>query len=58
MGIDEADSLQGQVSWISPIARALLKARTGDVVTLITPQGPQEIEVLDVQYPAPSADQR
>ena len=58
MGIDEADSLQGQVSWISPIARALLKARSGDVVTLITPQGPQEIEVLDVQYPAPSADQR
>ena len=58
MGIDEADSLQGQVSWISPIARALLKARTGDVVTLITPQGPQEIEVLDVQYPAPCADQR
>ena len=51
MGIDEADSLQGQVSWISPIARALLKARVGDEVRLVTPQGVQEIEVLDVRYP-------
>jgi hypothetical protein len=46
MGIDEADSAQGQVSWISPIARALLKAREGDVVKLVTPLGAQEIEVL------------
>jgi transcription elongation factor GreB len=53
MGIDEADSLQGQVSWVSPIARALLKSRVGDVVNLMTPQGLQEIEVLQVQYPAP-----
>ncbi len=53
MGVDEADSLQGQVSWISPIARALLKSREGDVVTLRTPQGPQDIEVLKVRYPAP-----
>ena len=52
MGIDEADSLKGQVSWIAPIARALLKARVGDEVRLVTPQGVQEIEVLDVQYPA------
>jgi transcription elongation factor GreB len=52
MGIDEADSLQGQVSWISPIARALLKARVGDEVRLVTPHGVHEIEVLDVQYPA------
>ena len=52
MGIDEADSLKGQVSWIAPIARALLKARVGDEVRLITPQGVQDIEVLDVQYPA------
>jgi transcription elongation factor GreB len=52
MGIDEADSLQGQVSWISPIARALLKARVGDEVRLQTPLGWQDIEVLDVQYPA------
>ena len=51
MGIDEADSLQGQVSWISPISRALLKAREGDMVRLVTPQGAQEVEVLAVRYP-------
>jgi transcription elongation factor GreB len=54
MGIDEADSAQGQVSWISPIARALLKAREGDVVKLETPLGTQDIEVLEVRYPAPA----
>ena len=54
MGIDEADSAQGQVSWISPIARALLKAREGDVVKLVTPGGVKEIEVLEVRYPAPA----
>jgi transcription elongation factor GreB len=51
LGIDEAESSQAQVSWISPIARALLKAREGDVVKLVTPAGAQEIEVLKVQYP-------
>ena len=55
MGIDEADSAQGQVSWISPVARALLKAREGDLVKLQTPAGLQEIEVLAVRYPAPGA---
>ena len=50
-GIDEADNLAGEVSWISPIARALLKAREGDEVTLVTPQGPQRIEVIEVTYP-------
>ncbi|MDP3761930.1 MAG: transcription elongation factor GreB [Ramlibacter sp.] len=54
MGIDEADSSKGQVSWISPIARALLKAREGDVVRLVTPVGAQEIEVLEVRYPDPA----
>jgi transcription elongation factor GreB len=53
MGIDEADSAKGQVSWVSPIARALLKSSAGDVVKLITPLGAQEIEVLEVRYPAP-----
>ena len=53
MGIDEADSLQGQVSWISPIARALLKSREGDQLKLPTPAGVLEIEVLQVSYPAP-----
>jgi len=54
MGIDEADSLKSQVTWVSPIARALLKAREGDVVKLLTPLGVQEIEVLEVLYPAPA----
>lgn len=53
VGIDEADSLRGQVSWISPIARALIKAREGDVVKLQTPAGLQEVEVIAVRYPAP-----
>ena len=52
-GVDEADALAGEVSWISPIARALLKARDGDEVQLITPGGPERIEVLAVSYPAP-----
>ena len=51
LGIDEADSAAGQVSWISPIARALLKARVGDEVQLVTPQGPQVIEIVAVRYP-------
>jgi len=51
LGIDEADSLKGEVTWISPIARALIKAREGDVVKLVTPLGVQEVEVLRVQYP-------
>ncbi len=54
LGVDEADSLQGQVSWVSPIARALLKSREGDEVTLMTPQGPQTIEVVQVRYPSPA----
>ncbi len=53
MGIDEADSLQGQVSWVSPIARTLLKSRAGDVLRLLTPSGVVDIEVLQVRYPAP-----
>ena len=54
-GIDEADSLNGEVSWISPIARALLKAREGDEVQLLTPAGAERIEVLEVRYPDPAA---
>ncbi|MDM0113914.1 transcription elongation factor GreB [Variovorax sp. J22R133] len=55
MGIDEAESAKSQVSWISPIARVLLKAREGDVVKLVTPGGVHEIEVLGVSYPSPVA---
>jgi transcription elongation factor GreB len=53
-GIDEADSLAGEVSWISPIARALLKAREGDEVQLVTPGGVERIEIVDVRYPPPA----
>lgn len=52
-GIDEVDNLAGEVSWVSPIARALLKARVGDEVQLMTPGGLEQIEVLAVTYPAP-----
>lgn len=52
MGIDEADSGQAQVSWVSPVARALLKAREGDEVALSTPAGMRQLEVIEVRYPA------
>ena len=52
-GIDEVDPLQGEVSWISPIARTLLKAREGDALQLVTPGGVEAIEVVAVHYPAP-----
>jgi transcription elongation factor GreB len=52
LGIDEADSLKGQVSWVSPIARTLLKSREGDELKLLTPAGVIDIEVLNVSYPA------
>jgi transcription elongation factor GreB len=55
-GVDEADSLHGEVSWIAPIARALLKAREGDEVLLQTPGGAERIEVLSVSYPKPGND--
>ena len=55
-GIDEAESAQGEVSWISPIARTLLRAKLGDTLQLPTPAGTREIEVLAVEYPVPQAD--
>ena len=51
-GVDEADNLHGEVSWVAPIARALLKAHEGDEVQLATPGGMETIEVLEVRYPA------
>ncbi len=54
VGIDELDPLRGKISWISPVARALTKAREGDVVTLRTPAGEDELEIISVQYPAPA----
>ena len=53
-GIDETDNLHGEVSWVSPIARALLKAREGDEVQLMTPGGLEKLEVIEVRYPAPA----
>lgn len=53
VGIDEANSAAGDVSWVSPIARTLLKAHEGDVLKLVMPGRVDEIEVLQVSYPAP-----
>lgn len=50
VGTDEVDPAKGRVSWISPIAKALLKARVGDVVPLRSPSGVEELEILEVQY--------
>ncbi|WP_211451623.1 transcription elongation factor GreB [Collimonas antrihumi] len=51
VGIDELDPLHGKISWISPVARALTKAHEGESVTLLTPAGLDELEILAVSYP-------
>jgi len=53
VGVDEAEPLAGKISWISPVARALTKAREGDTVILKTPGGLEELLILEVSYPAP-----
>jgi transcription elongation factor GreB len=50
VGIDEIDTARGYISWISPMARALLKAREGDTVTVRTPGGVEELDVVSVRY--------
>jgi transcription elongation factor GreB len=50
VGTDEVDPARGRVSWVSPIARALLKSREGDVVTLRTPAGAESLEIVEVRY--------
>lgn len=55
VGIDEAEPLNGSISWVSPVARALLKAREGDTVTLRTPGGVEHLDILSVSYPEPAA---
>jgi transcription elongation factor GreB len=50
VGIDEVDLTRGRVSWISPIAKALLRKQPGDLVRLATPGGVEEIEVIAVRY--------
>ena len=50
VGIDETDTALGKISWISPLARSLIKAREGDEVLLHTPEGRERIEILEVAY--------
>jgi len=50
VGMDEVDPARGRVSWISPIAKALLKARAGDSVTLRTPSGVEQLDVVEIRY--------
>ena len=50
VGVDEIDTARGYISWVSPMARALLKAREGDVVTLMAPGGEEELEIVTVRY--------
>jgi transcription elongation factor GreB len=50
VGVDEVDPLNGRISWISPVARALIKSREGDEVSLQTPQGLQTLLIESVHY--------
>ena len=50
VGVDEIDTARGYISWVSPMARALIKSREGDTVTLNTPGGADELEILEVSY--------
>ena len=50
VGVDEADAGSGLISWVSPLARALLKLRVGELALLRTPSGMQELEVLAISY--------
>ena len=52
VGMDEVDPGRGRVSWISPIAKALLKKQPGDRLQLATPGGIEDVEVIDVRYEA------
>lgn len=50
VGQDEIDGKRGRISWVSPIGKALLNARRGDTVTVTTPKGPEEFEILEIAY--------
>ena len=50
VGVDEVDPSHGRISWVSPVAKAVIKAREGDVVTLRTPGGEEQLEILEVTY--------
>ncbi|MDE1148747.1 MAG: transcription elongation factor GreB [Azospirillaceae bacterium] len=51
VGRDEVDMDRNRISWVSPVARALMKAKVGDVVIVRTPKGPEEVEILEIRYP-------
>lgn len=55
VGIDEANADQGRISWVSPVARALLGARVGDLRRVRTPAGAEEVEIVTILYPAAGA---
>lgn len=50
VGVDEANASEGKISWISPLAQALMKAREGDAVKFQSPAGPREIEIVEIRY--------
>jgi transcription elongation factor GreB len=50
VGVDEIDTAKGYISWISPLARCLIKAREGDTVLLRAPGGNEELDILEVRY--------
>jgi transcription elongation factor GreB len=50
VGIDEADLTNGKINWLSPVARALMRAHVGDVIEVRTPSGPEMVEVLSIDY--------
>jgi transcription elongation factor GreB len=54
LGVDEADLSRGEVSLHAPIARALMQARVGDTVRMVTPRGPELVEILAIDYPTSS----
>lgn len=51
VGIDETDGKRGRISWISPIAKALLQKKVGDTVTVLLPKGEEDFEITQVSYP-------
>lgn len=52
VGVDEADVTRGRISWVSPLARALIKSREGDTVRFQSPVGVREIDIIEVRYQA------
>jgi len=50
VGVDEANASEGKISWISPLAQALMKTREGDAVKFQSPAGPREIEIVEIKY--------